>query len=114
MSDYVYRADGSGDLHEEWLIAESLDGRRTYLVHGRWPRFVAQIFDEGESGALDSLSYSLPSGQVLARFVWLDLVNWQTHPAEPRLLDLLAAAHVALDDYDARLDGFDPSEEDLD
>jgi len=102
---FEVRSDGSGHTAEKWLVAESLDGRRLYLVHGHRPRFVARIFEEDDpADVLDSLSYRLPTGESLAGFVWLDAVDWQTHPVEPELLDLLKRAGEAVAAYDERLD----------
>lgn len=104
MSVHQTRSDGRDEPRDEWLVAESLDGRRTYLIHARPPRFLAEILDEDDyAGILDGLSYSLRNGQSLARFAWLDPVDWRTHPVESRLLELLKAADAALAEYDRRL-----------
>jgi hypothetical protein len=104
MAKHLFRSDGADEAADEWLVAESLDGRRTYLVHARRPRFLTEVLDEEDvTGILDGLSYSLPSGQSLARFAWLDSVDWQAHPVEPDLLKLLERAGEALAEYDERL-----------
>jgi len=98
------RSDGSAGHPEEWLVAESLDGKRTYLMHLRWPRFVGRVFDEeDDEGVLDTLSVGLPDGQSLAEIIWLDPVDLETHPAESALVDLARRAGEALAEYDRRL-----------
>jgi len=38
------------ELKEEWLIAESVSGKRQFLVHTLVPRFIGEIIDNDEGG----------------------------------------------------------------
>jgi len=82
---------------DEWLVAENIDGGRTFVVHTRPPRFIAEVCDECQ---LAPLMAALSNGQELAWFVWQD----PPPASEEALLDLLGRADAALTAYDGILD----------
>ena len=61
----------------EWIEGEGLDGQgglKTYLIHTKWPRFIARLVDDDglvDSHELGGLSVSV-DGLELAGFVWHD------------------------------------------
>jgi len=38
------------NVKDEWIVGESVDGQRQYIIHCLPPRFVAEIFDNDEGG----------------------------------------------------------------
>jgi hypothetical protein len=35
---------------DRWIFGEGLDGKRQYVFHSQYPRFVAEIFDAADGG----------------------------------------------------------------
>ena len=65
--------------HDPWIVGDGLDehGRRTeYIVHTRFPRFIAVLADEeaGEdTGVLSGgYDYDIGDGTMLCRIDWID------------------------------------------
>jgi len=58
---------------DEWLIAESIDGDRQYLVHNLPPRFVGLIVDNDEGGSdvtdIEFIDKPIADAQKLARLM---------------------------------------------
>jgi hypothetical protein len=83
---------------DRWLIGESTDRKRTYVVHLESPMFFAQIFaedDEDPQAILGGLTYGLADGRSLGRIVWIDAC-----PPEDELVALFGEAARAIRDHD--------------
>ncbi len=78
---------------EEWIIGESIDGHRQWIIHARKPRFIAEIFDDEDTPRLSPFEYQLDSGQWLSNFLWQD------QPPEDLTL-LCIEAGEAIEKYD--------------
>lgn len=58
---------------DSWIIGQGLLTERPYIIHTEKPRFMAQVFEEGDpAGIVAPLSYSLRDGRSLARFDFYD------------------------------------------
>ncbi|MGE0760789.1 MAG: hypothetical protein AB7O38_27510 [Pirellulaceae bacterium] len=58
---------------DPWIIGQGIATERPYIIHTEKPRFMAQVFEEGDpDGILAPLSYSLRDGRSLARFAFYD------------------------------------------
>ena len=49
-------------VKDKWLIAESVDGVKQYIIHTEYPRFIAEILDGKD-------------GQVIGNPEWIDRVS---------------------------------------
>lgn len=77
---------------DPWIIGQGSSTERPYVIHTEQPRFIAQIFDEGDpNGILVPLSYSLRDGRSLASFAFYDDL-----PDEKTLLTILRSADEVL------------------
>jgi len=85
-----------GKEPEEWLIAESLDGEREWVIHNREPRFMAEIVDDEEDTFNPPFEYQLKNGQWLCNFNWLE-------PPPEDLTILCNEAETAIEIYDENL-----------
>jgi hypothetical protein len=101
----------------EWLVGEPAEYRpesddaRTFLIHTAAPRFIAEIFDEGDNrGILENVSYCLQSGQSLSRFTWIDEPP-EFHPPSWDFLDLMKKADRAITMYDEELNNLKESDD---
>jgi hypothetical protein len=58
---------------DPWIVGQGTASERPYIIHTEKPRFMAQVFEEGDpDGILAPLSYSLRDGRSLARFAFYD------------------------------------------
>lgn len=58
---------------DAWIIGHGQVTQRPYVIHTQKPRFIAQVFDEGDpAGVRAPLSYALRDGRSLARFAFYD------------------------------------------
>ena len=72
---------------DRWLIAESIDSERQYIVHTHTPRFVAEIL------------YDAEGGNYIDDFDFID-----EPPADPQYLaQVMREAGQALAEYDNNL-----------
>jgi hypothetical protein len=78
----------------EWLWADDLDGKHSYIIHTRSPRFWAELADDDE--LRPPFEYQLKNGEWLCNFFWID------SPPEDLTL-LLQDAEEFLTDYDQRM-----------
>lgn len=86
-----------GKEPDEWMIAESIDGERQWIVHTTGPRFIAEIVDDDEDVFNPPFEYQMRSSQWLCNFTWYD--------APPEDLTILCReAEEAIEIYDAKLD----------
>jgi len=80
---------------DEWMIGESIDGERQWIVHCRRPRFIAEIVDDDDK-LNPPFEYQMRSGQWLCNFYWFD--------APPEDLTILCMeTQEAIEMYDANL-----------
>lgn len=88
---------------DAWIIGDGagkdLDGARAeYIVHTKFPRFIARIVDESgeapeqEADTLTGVVYALDENTVLCEFVWHD-----RPPAPAEMTRLMEAACDAID-----------------
>lgn len=77
-----------------WIIGDSIDGTRQYLLRAVKPCFLAQICDDDQA-RLAPLSFALADGRQLAHFQWFD-----PQPQGAALTELLRQAAQAIHDYD--------------
>lgn len=58
---------------DSWIVGQGIATERPYVIHTENPRFIAQVFEEGDpDGILAPLRYSLRDGRSLARFAFYD------------------------------------------
>ena len=57
---------------DEWMIGESTDGQRQWIVHTKEPRFIAEIVDDDEDMFNPPFEYQMRNNQWLCNFVWYD------------------------------------------
>lgn len=73
----------------KWLIAEDVNCTRWFIVHTQFPRFIAEIFDDEETGGS---IIGFPKGEV-------KLID-KPVPDAQKLARLMRQAGEALNDYD--------------
>ena len=78
---------------DEWMIGESIDGERQWVIHAQTPKFIAEIVDDSEDEFNPPFEYQTRSGQWLCNFLWLD------YPPED-LTVLCREAAEAIEMYD--------------
>ncbi len=84
----------------EWLLGETVDGSRQFVIHTTSPAFLAEIFDEDDpAGILSGITFSMPSGQHLGRFYWYD----EPVTEEQAFLELCSRAAQFIAEYDRNL-----------
>lgn len=77
---------------DPWIVGQGILTERPYIIHTEKPRFVAQVFEEGDPEALVApLSYALRDGRSLSRFAFYDDM-----PDEPALRSILRWADEVL------------------
>lgn len=81
---------------DEWMVGESIDGKRQWIVHTRGHRFIAEIIDDEEDILNPPFEYQMRSGQWLCNFVWFDYP-----PAD--LTIVCMEAQEAIEMYDSNL-----------
>ena len=74
----------------KWLIAEDVDCTRWFMIHTEYPRFIAEIFDDEETGGN---IIGFPKGEV-------DFID-NPPTIAPELASLMREAGDALVKYDA-------------
>jgi len=77
----------------EWLWADDVEGKHSYIIHTRRPRFIAEIVDDNKTFN-PPFEYETQSGETLCNFIWLD-------PPPEDLTLLLNEAENFLAEYDA-------------
>lgn len=82
------------DIKYRWLISESIDGSREYIVHTQWPRFIGLVEDDD-------------GGVVINKIQWLD------EPHHGEAARLMREAGEAWAEYYRKLDA-DLKERDYD
>jgi hypothetical protein len=82
---------------DEWMIGESIDGKRQWIVHTQKPRFLAEIIDDDKDVFNPPFEYQMRNGQWLCNFTWYD------YPAEDITI-LCLEAEDAIETYDRILD----------
>jgi hypothetical protein len=73
-------------IKDKWLIAESVDGKREYIIHTAWPVFIAQMADAGD-GAVETVG-----------------VEWLHEASPDEAANLMRQAGDAWQEYCRRLD----------
>ncbi|WP_417831727.1 hypothetical protein [Terasakiella sp.] len=88
--------------HDEWIVGDGADTGHEYIVHTRYPRFIAKVASEqagDDADILSGITYACADGdQVLCEFIWSD-----KPPESDDLVRLLQRADAALEAaaYDA-------------
>jgi len=98
---------------ERWIIGDSVDGEREFLVHLEQPRFVGRLVETDEEGfpteeadTLTGITLSIRENLVLCEIRWFD-----APPAEggDALVDLLQSASEAISEHEIILEAlYDP------
>lgn len=83
-------------VKDKWLIAESVDGVKQYIIHTEYPRFIAEILDGKD-------------GQVIGNPEWIDRVSPETDVMT--IARLMRQAGEALETYDDILEREEDEEE---
>lgn len=83
----------------EWLVCEDVDGDRTFVFHTADPRFLCEIFDEGDAGSR-KVVHRMADGRSVGGFVWLD--GAERSGADTQ--DLAKQAALALETYEDNLE----------
>jgi len=73
--------------NNKWLMAESIDGERQYIIHNEAPRFIGEILDTDDGG------------NTVENVEWLD----SPPPDVQFLAKLMRRAGDAINEYDQRL-----------
>ena len=92
----IMKVDTEIKLPDEWMIGESIDGERQWVVHTTEPRFFAEIVDDSDDMFNPPFEYQMRSSQWLCNFLWFD------YPPED-LTILCREAEEAIEMYDTEL-----------
>lgn len=58
---------------DPWIVGQGTATERPYVIHTEKPRFIAQVFEEGDPKVIRApLYFSLRDGRSLARFAFYD------------------------------------------
>ena len=80
---------------DKWIVGIGSESGLDYVIHTRFPRFLAKIAEPEDGGmvnTIDGLTYSLRSGAVLCEFIWSAPI-----PDEGELISLLRQADAAIE-----------------
>lgn len=83
----------------EWLVCEDVDGDRTFVFHATEPRFLCEVYDEGEAGS-HKVAYRMQDGRTVGGFIWYD----GTDGAGADTAALGKQAALALETYEDNLE----------
>lgn len=81
-----------------WLFAQDLSSTRSFVIRTETPRLIAELIEEEDFAALESLVYATQDGQALVLH-WID-----PPPGREETLRLLANAIQFVRDYDGSTD----------
>lgn len=81
--------------HDEWIVGDGATNGGEYIVHTRYPRFIARVASEDRGDVADTISgitYACADGDAtLCEFIWSD-----KPPVGDDLLRLLQRANAAI------------------
>ena len=82
----------------EWLWADDVGAKHSYIIHTHQPRFIAEMSDEDELHP--PFEFCLKTGEMLCNFTWLD-------PPPEDLTQVLNEAETFILEYDKKNLGAD-------